>query len=86
MHGRVMAAMLHQAFLLGSIYELDMFGQITRRLFENLNARFYQSSGKHKYVSHDLRRDLGRARVPVSIGGASASRRVLERGTTGSWR
>jgi|SRR5579862_1448970 len=46
-----MAAMLHQAFLLGSIYELDLFGHITRRLFENLNTRFYQSSGAHKFVS-----------------------------------
>src|SRR6185436_8131443 len=27
------------------------YGQITRRLFENLNTRFYQSSGTHKYVS-----------------------------------
>jgi serine phosphatase RsbU (regulator of sigma subunit) len=46
-----MAAMLHQAFLLGAIYELDMFGQVTRRLFENLNTRFYQSSSEHKFVS-----------------------------------
>jgi len=43
--------MLHQAFLLGSIYELDMFGQVTRRLFENLNTRFYNSSNAHKFVS-----------------------------------
>lgn len=47
----LLAAMLHQAFLLGAIYELDSFGRITRRLFENLNTRFYQSSGMHKYVS-----------------------------------
>src|SRR5436190_23397402 len=33
----LLAAMLHQAFLLGSIYELDMFGRITRHLFENIN-------------------------------------------------
>ena len=46
-----MAAMLHQAFLLGAIYELDQFGQITNRLFENLNMRFYQSSSEHKFVS-----------------------------------
>lgn len=46
-----MAAMLHQAFLLGAIYELDMFGQVTNRLFENLNMRFYQSSSEHKFVS-----------------------------------
>ena len=47
----LLAAMLHQAFLLGAIYELDMFGRITRRLFENLNARFYKSSGAHKFVA-----------------------------------
>jgi serine phosphatase RsbU (regulator of sigma subunit) len=47
----LLAAMLHEAFLLGSIYELDMFGQITKRLFENLNTRCYRSSGSHKFVS-----------------------------------
>ena len=47
----LIAAMLHQAFLLGAIYELDMSGHVTRRLFENLNARFYQSSSEHKFVA-----------------------------------
>jgi serine phosphatase RsbU (regulator of sigma subunit) len=47
----LLAAMLHQAFLLGAMYELDVLGRITRRLFENLNTRFYQSSGAHKFVS-----------------------------------
>ena len=47
----LVAAMLHQAFLVGALYELDRSGRITRRLFENLNTRFYQSSGTHKYVS-----------------------------------
>ena len=47
----LLAAMFHQAFLLGAIYELDTFGTITQRLFENLNTRFYQSSGAHKYIS-----------------------------------
>jgi serine phosphatase RsbU (regulator of sigma subunit) len=47
----MLAAMLHQAFLLGSIYELDMFGHVTRRLFENLNTRFHRTSGAHKFVS-----------------------------------
>jgi serine phosphatase RsbU (regulator of sigma subunit) len=47
----LVAAMLHQAFLLGSLYELEMFGHITRRLFENLNSRYYQSSSRHKFVS-----------------------------------
>src|SRR5215475_793789 len=47
----LVAAMLHQAFLLGSLYELEMFGQITGRLFENLNSRFYQSSSRSKFVT-----------------------------------
>lgn len=47
----LVAAMLHQAFLLGALYELDMFGQITKQLFENLNTRLYNSSAAHKYVS-----------------------------------
>jgi len=47
----LLAAMLHQAFLLGSIYELDMFGNITKRLFENLNTRFYHSSSLSKFVT-----------------------------------
>jgi serine phosphatase RsbU (regulator of sigma subunit) len=47
----LLAAMLHQAFLMGATYELDTFGHITQRLFENLNTRFYQSSAAHKFVS-----------------------------------
>ncbi len=47
----LLAAMFHQAFLLGSIYELDMFGGITKRLFENLNTRFYNSSSVHKFLT-----------------------------------
>jgi serine phosphatase RsbU (regulator of sigma subunit) len=47
----MLAGMLHQAFLLGSIYELDMFGNITKRLFENLNTRFYHSSSLSKFVT-----------------------------------
>ena len=47
----LLAAMLHQAFLVGALYELDMNGQITRHLFENLNTRFYQSSAAHKFMS-----------------------------------
>jgi serine phosphatase RsbU (regulator of sigma subunit) len=47
----MVAAMLHQAFLLGALYELDIFGHITRRLFENLNSRFYQSSSRSKFVT-----------------------------------
>ncbi len=47
----MLAAMLHQAFLLGSIYELDLYGEITKHLFENLNSRFYNSSGIHKFIT-----------------------------------
>jgi serine phosphatase RsbU (regulator of sigma subunit) len=47
----LLASMLHQAFLLGATYELDMFGGITKRLCEHLNTRFYQSSGAHKFIS-----------------------------------
>ena len=47
----LLAAMMHQAFLLGSIYELDMSGNITKRLFENLNTRFYHSSSLNKFVT-----------------------------------
>jgi serine phosphatase RsbU (regulator of sigma subunit) len=47
----LLAAMLHQAFLLGALYELDTFGHITKRLFENLNSRFYQSSSRAKFVT-----------------------------------
>ena len=47
----LLTAMLHQAFLLGAIYELDMSGHVTRRLFENLNTRFHQSSSAHKFIA-----------------------------------
>jgi len=47
----LLAAMLHQAFLLGALYELDATGRITRKLFENLNTRFYNSSGPEKYIT-----------------------------------
>lgn len=44
-------AMLHQAFLLGAIYELELYGHITTTLFENINTRFYRSSGIDKYLT-----------------------------------
>jgi len=37
--------------LLGSLYEVDTFGHITRRLFENLNSQFYQSSSRAKFAT-----------------------------------
>lgn len=46
-----LAAMLHQAFLLGVLYELDTYGTVTTRLFENINTRFYHSSALNKYIT-----------------------------------
>jgi serine phosphatase RsbU (regulator of sigma subunit) len=46
-----LAAMLHQAFLLGVLYELELYGTVTTKLFENINNRFYRSSGVHKFVT-----------------------------------
>jgi len=45
------AAMLHQAFLTGVLYELDRYGEVTTRLFENLNTRFYRSLSFEKYIT-----------------------------------
>ena len=47
----LLALMLHQAFLLGVIYELDFSGEITTRLFENLNSRFFKSSSVSKFLT-----------------------------------
>ena len=47
----VIAAMLHQAFLLGAYYELDRFGEITTKLFEHINQRFYRSTNVSKYLT-----------------------------------
>lgn len=45
------AAMLHQAFLLGAYYELETEGEITSRLFEHLKQRFWESTGIQKLVT-----------------------------------
>lgn len=47
----ILALMLHQSFLLGAIYELDLFGEITTRLFENINTRFFKSSSVSKFLT-----------------------------------
>lgn len=47
----LLAAMLHQAFLVGVDYELGMSGHVTPRLFEILNTRFSQSSSVTKFVT-----------------------------------
>ena len=47
----LIAAMLHQAFLLGVYYELDRFGEITTKLFEHINQRFYRTTSVSKYLT-----------------------------------
>jgi serine phosphatase RsbU (regulator of sigma subunit) len=47
----LVAAMLHQAFLLGVNYELDMFGEVTTHLFDNLNTRFYKTTAVNKFFT-----------------------------------
>lgn len=47
----LIAAMLHQSFLLGAQYELDRNGEITTRIFEHLNTRFYRTTAVNKYFT-----------------------------------
>lgn len=42
---------LHHAFLTGALYELDQYGEITARLFENLNTRFFQTANYSKSIT-----------------------------------
>jgi serine phosphatase RsbU (regulator of sigma subunit) len=46
-----LAGRLHEAFLACALYELDIYGTITRRLFETLNIRFYNSTSAHKFIT-----------------------------------
>jgi len=45
------ASVFHQAFLLGVSYELRFFGEITPNLLENINTRFFNSSGISKTLT-----------------------------------
>ena len=47
----LLGAMLHQAFLVGAYYELDRYGEITTRIFEHLNTRFYRTTSVNKYFT-----------------------------------
>jgi len=47
----LVTAMLHQSFLTGVLYELDIFGTVTTRLFENINNRFYKSASVRKFLT-----------------------------------
>lgn len=47
----MLAAMLHQAFLMGVRYELTQNGEVTPELFENINSRIYNSSSFSKFIT-----------------------------------
>jgi serine phosphatase RsbU (regulator of sigma subunit) len=47
----LVAAMLHQAFLVGSYYELETAGEITTKLFEHIKTRFYESTNIKKLIA-----------------------------------
>lgn len=47
----LLAAMLHQAFLIGVLYELETNGHVTPTLFDAINTRFYKSSSVSKYLT-----------------------------------
>jgi len=47
----LLTAMVHQAFLIGAVYELALFGEVTRHLFENLNARLHQTLPTERFLS-----------------------------------
>jgi serine phosphatase RsbU (regulator of sigma subunit) len=47
----LLGAMMHQAFLLGVYYELDRYGEITTRIFEHINMRFYRTTAVNKYFT-----------------------------------
>jgi serine phosphatase RsbU (regulator of sigma subunit) len=42
------ALLLHQVFYLGALYELDLYGEITTHLIEQINMRFFKSRTLHR--------------------------------------
>ncbi|MCP5106478.1 MAG: serine/threonine-protein phosphatase, partial [bacterium] len=47
----LLVSMLHQAFLTGVQYELTDNGEVTSKLFEILNTRFFNSSSFSKFIT-----------------------------------
>jgi serine phosphatase RsbU (regulator of sigma subunit) len=47
----IRAMILHQSFYLGALYELDLYGEITTRLIEQINMRFFKSRTLHKLAA-----------------------------------
>lgn len=48
---KIVALVLHQMFLLGTRYELENHGEITRQLFEEINIRCYNSFFVDNYAT-----------------------------------
>ena len=47
----IRALILHQVFYLGALYELDLYGEITTRLIEQINMRFFKSRTLRKLAA-----------------------------------
>lgn len=47
------ALLLHQVFYLGILYELDLYGEITTHLIEQINTRFFKSTTLSKLTASD---------------------------------
>ncbi len=47
------ALLLHQLFYLGALYELDLYGEITTHLIEQINIRFFRSTTLRKLADVD---------------------------------
>jgi len=47
----IRALLLHQMFYLGTLYELDQYGEITTRLIEQINMRFFRSRTLHRLAA-----------------------------------
>ena len=46
-----LAGRLHEAFSACVLYELDLYGTVTERLFETLNINFYNSTSAEKFIT-----------------------------------
>jgi len=46
-----LAGRLHDAFSVCVLYELDIYGMVTERLFETLNIILYHSTSVHKFIT-----------------------------------
>ena len=46
-----LAGRLHDAFLVCVLYELDLYGTVTERLFETLNISLYNSTSVQKFIT-----------------------------------